>query len=237
MANLIVISFKDEAQAFKASHKLAELESFGDISMYEKVIVRKDFNGKVTELQNDTSDGLRVAGGFAVGTMVGALAGPVGMLVGMLSGSLIGTIAELDYDDFSDEFISKVNDRILPGTVAIMAEVGEDNPDFVDNAVSPLGATIFRADVDDVYDYYDDEEVDAFDEEIAKERSNIKAAAASDKAAIQKRIADLKEKRKQRVAELNKKHDENKKSRLEKRINKQQEKIAGLQQQLKNVDK
>jgi uncharacterized membrane protein len=237
MTNLIVISFENEAQAFKASHKLAELESFGDISIYEQVIVKKDYDGKITQLQSDTSDGLRVAGGFAVGTLVGALAGPVGMLVGMLSGSLVGAIAESDYYDFSDEFITKVDDRIQPGTVAIMAEVDEDNSDFIDSSISPLGTTIFRADVDDVYDYYDDEELDAFDKDIAQERSNIKAAADSDKAAIQKRIAVLKEKRKQRISDLNKKHEGNKKLRLEKRINKHQEKIAGLQQKLKDVDK
>jgi uncharacterized membrane protein len=237
MKNLIVISFENEAQAFKASHKLAELESFGDISIYEKVIVKKDYDGKITQLQSETSDGVRVAGGFAIGTLVGAIAGPIGMLVGMLSGTLIGAIAESDYYDFSDEFISKVDNRIQSGTVAILAEVDEDNSDFVDSAISPLGATIFRANVDDVYDYYDDEALDAFDEDIARERANIKAAADSDKSAIQKRIADLKAKRKQRIAELNKKHEGNKKARLEKMINKHQEKIAGLQQKLKDVDK
>jgi len=41
MINLIVLSFTDESKAIEASHKLAELESFGDISMYEKVIFKK----------------------------------------------------------------------------------------------------------------------------------------------------------------------------------------------------
>lgn len=41
MTNLIVISFKNEAQAIETSHKLMELESSGDITFYEKVILRK----------------------------------------------------------------------------------------------------------------------------------------------------------------------------------------------------
>jgi hypothetical protein len=37
MTNLIVISFKNESQAIEGSHKLNDLESVGDITVYEKV--------------------------------------------------------------------------------------------------------------------------------------------------------------------------------------------------------
>jgi hypothetical protein len=35
MTKIIVVSFKEEAKAIKAMHKLIELESFGDISIYK----------------------------------------------------------------------------------------------------------------------------------------------------------------------------------------------------------
>ncbi len=84
MTSLIVASFANEAQAVKGSHKLQELESFGDISIFEQVIVKKDSNGQITFLQDDTSDGLRTVGGMGIGTLVGAIAGPVGAVVGMM---------------------------------------------------------------------------------------------------------------------------------------------------------
>jgi hypothetical protein len=37
MTSLIVASFQYEAQAVQGSHKLLELESYGDISIFEKL--------------------------------------------------------------------------------------------------------------------------------------------------------------------------------------------------------
>src|SRR4030095_7948999 len=97
MTNLIVISFKNESQAIEGSHKLTELESFGDITVYERVMLKKSATGEKTVLQSETSDGVRTLSGMALGTLVGALAGPVGMLVGMMTGTLAGAALESDY--------------------------------------------------------------------------------------------------------------------------------------------
>jgi uncharacterized membrane protein len=206
MTSLIVASFANEAQAVKGSHKLQELESFGDISVFEKVIVKKDSNGQITFLQDDTSDGLRTVGGMAIGTLVGALAGPVGALVGMMVGTMTGAVVDADRMDFADDFGLKVTERLQPGTVGIIAEISEDGPAFVDTSLEPLGATIFRTDADDAYDDYEDEQVDEFDESIAAERAKVKAATVAQKSKIQQKIAQLKEKRKKRIAELKEKH-------------------------------
>ena len=247
MTNLIVLSFTNEAQAIEASHKLIELESFGDISVFEKVTLKKDEYGNTSVIQSETSDGIRVAGGMAIGTLVGVLGGPVGMLVGWLTGTLVGAAAESDYFDFSDDVTDKVSNRLKPGTVAIVAEVSEDNPFFIDNAVAPLGASIFRTDVDYAYDEYIDDQVDEFDEEIANSRRELKSAAAKDRSRIQQRIAELKDKRKKRIAERKDKHqanveerkgnrNENRKERLQTRINRHQTKISKLQDELKEIE-
>lgn len=248
MTNLIVVSFPSEAQAIQASHKLIELESYGDITVYEKVILKKDATGETSVIQSETTDGLRVVSGMALGTLVGAFAGPVGLLVGMLSGTLVGGAIEAGYYDFSDDFISKVKNRIQPGTIAIIAEIYEESPAFVDNAFNSLGATtIFRSDVDYVYDDYVDDQVEEIDEEIAGERSKIKSAAASQKSRIQQKIDQLKAKRHQRIAELKGKQKsfiakiktsraEEKKSRLTNRINKHQTKIDALEEKLNKME-
>jgi uncharacterized membrane protein len=247
MTNLIVISFKNESQAIEGSHKLTELESFGDITVYEKAMLKKDVAGTTSVIQSETSDGLRTLSGMALGTLIGALGGPVGLLVGMMTGTVAGAALESDYFDFSEDLKAKVMDRVQPGAISIIAEIYENNPAFIDNAVAPFGATIFRSDVDYVYDQYVDDQIEELDEEIATERANIKAAAASERSRIQQRIDQLKERRRQRITELKGKkssfiakiktsRDEEKKNQLQSRIYKHQKKIDVLEEKLKHLE-
>src|SRR5258707_489665 len=142
MTNLIIASFKEEAEAIEASRKLNELESIGDITIYEMVIIKKNADGQAVVLQADTSDGLRTLSGMAIGTLVGALAGPVGVVIGMFTGTLTGAVLEEDHYGFSEDFSSKVIDQLQPGTVAIIAEIDEESEIFVDSSLAPLGATL-----------------------------------------------------------------------------------------------
>jgi uncharacterized membrane protein len=236
MTNLIVMSFTDEAKAIQASHKLFELESYGDISIFEKVIIKKGANGEFTYLQTETSDGLRMVSGMALGPLVGALGGPVGRLVGMLSGTVIGAVAETDYIDFSEDVVKKVTDRLKEGDVAILAEISEDGSAFVDTAVTALGGNIFRSNADDVYSDYEDQQIKQFEEEIAEERKQFKAARREDKARIKNRIEQLKEKRSQRIAALKEKARDRKKARLTQAISKEQTKISELKESLNKLE-
>lgn len=248
MTNLIVMSFPTEAQAIEASHKLIELESFGDISVFEKGMIKKDFDSSVSILQSETTDGLRTFSGMALGTMIGALGGPVGMLIGMLTGTVTGAVLDEDHLDFDDDFVSKVSAHLRPSTVAIIAEISEDDPGLLDSAFDKYDTSIIRYDVDYEYDSYEDDQVEEFDREIADERAQMKSAASSEKLKIQEKIADLKEKRQQRIASLKKKHKsgwakfklrrkEAKESRIEGRIERHKEKVAELEEKRKELNK
>jgi hypothetical protein len=173
--------------------------------------------------------------GMALGTLVGAIGGPVGMMVGMLSGTVLGAVVETDYVDFSEDVVRKVTDRLKVGDVAILAEISEDGPAFVDDVVTRLGGNIFRSNVDDVYSDYEDQQVKQFDEEIAEDRKQFKAAVKEDKASIKKRIEQLKEKRRQRIAALKDKAKDRKKARLAQAINKEQAKISDLKESLNKL--
>lgn len=236
MTNLVVISFKNEAQAIAGSHKLIELESFGDITVYEKVMVKKDSNGETSAIQADTSDGLRVFSGMALGSLIGALAGPVGALVGMVSGTMTGALLETNYYDFSDEFTSKVNNQLQPGSVAIIAEIYEEGPAFLDNAMEPLGGTISRSNVDDEYDEFLDDQVKAIQSDIAADRASLRSANEKQKLKIQQKIAQLKEKRHQRIAELKEKRNAQKGVRLKEKINEHKSAIAELETKLHKIE-
>jgi|KBSMisStaDraftv2_1062788.scaffolds.fasta_scaffold00025_15 uncharacterized membrane protein len=208
MTNIIIASYKDEAKAIEAAQRLHELETLGDITVYDSVLLRKNADGKVEVLNAKTSDGLRTAAGMAIGTVVGALAGPIGMVAGMFSGVLGGAIWEAEYFSFSEEFGMKVANKMQPDTTALIAEIDEDNVVFVDGTLNSLGGQLMRTPVDYEYEKYDDEQIEAIDEEIAAERANLKKAATDRKEKIRSKIEELKEKRKKRIAEFDKKRKE-----------------------------
>jgi uncharacterized membrane protein len=246
MTNLLIASFKEEAEAVEASNKLNELETIGDITIYEMVVIKKNADGEAVVLQADTNEGVRTLSGMAIGTLIGSLAGPVGVVAGMFTGTLAGMAMEEDHYGFAEDFTSKVNARLQPGETALVAEIDEDNQVFVDGYLTPLGATLTRTDVDYEYDEYSDEEMDELDEEIATERAKIKSATDADKSKIRKKIADLKEKRKERIADLKEKLKEaaadvktafkdQKTALLRDRIEKHQKKIAALEKKLQKA--
>ena len=71
MTNLLIASFKQEAEAIEASQKLNELESIGDITIYEMVVITKNADGEAVVLQADTNEGVRTLSGMAIGTLIG----------------------------------------------------------------------------------------------------------------------------------------------------------------------
>jgi uncharacterized membrane protein len=256
MTNLIIASFKEEAEAIAASKKLNDLETIGDITIFEMVVVKKNPDGEAVVLQEpeDSAEGVKTISGMAVGTLVGSLAGPVGMVLGMFTGTMVGAADEADDYGFAADFVSGVEEHLQPGTAAVVAEVEEDDPVFIDSTLNMIGATVTRTDVNYEYTKYSDEEIDEFDEDIAAAREKLKGAAAEDKDRIRQRIAKLKDKRKDRISELKEKAQdkiselkekakeavaevkvsakERKVARLRDKIEKHQEKISSLEKKL-----
>jgi uncharacterized membrane protein len=245
MTNLIIASFKEEAGAIAASKKLSDLETIGDISIYEMAVIKKNPDGEAVVLQaaEDSLGGVKTISGLAIGTFIGSLAGPVGMVVGMFTGALVGQAEEADDYGFAADFVSGVAEKLQPGTAAIVAEVEEDDPVFIDSTLNMIGATVTRTDVNYEYTKYSDEEIDEFDEDIATAREKLKVAAADDKDRIRQKIAKLKDKRKDRIAELKEKAEEAVKEvkasvkdrtveKIRNKIEKHQEKIASLEKKL-----
>jgi uncharacterized membrane protein len=246
MTNLLIASFQQEAEAIEASHKLNDLETMGDITVYEMVVIKKNAAGETVVLQADTDEGTRTISGMAIGALIGSLAGPVGFVAGIFTGTLAGMAAEEDHYGFTEEVTSKLAAQLQPGETAVLAEIDEDDEVFVDGTLKPLGATLTRTDVDYEYDEYSDEEMDELDEEIATERAKIKSATDTEKSKIRKEIAHLKAERKERIADLKEKVKEvaanvknavkgQKTTKLRNKIEKHQKKIAALEQKLQKA--
>jgi hypothetical protein len=126
--------------------------------------------------------------------------------------------------------------RAIRAVTAHIRSSIKDGPLFVDSAVAPLGANIFRYNVDDAQSDYEDEQVQQFENEIAEERKQFKAARNEDKARIKHKIEQLKEKRRQRVDALKEKANDRKKARLTKAIDKEQAKVSELKQNLNKLE-
>ncbi|MBV8253585.1 MAG: DUF1269 domain-containing protein [Chitinophaga sp.] len=247
MTNLIIASFPKEAQAIAAYKKLDELETIGDLTVYESVMVQKNDKGEPIVLQPEkTTEGVRVLSGMALGTLVGAFAGPVGILAGMLVGTVSGAVWEAHYYNFAEDFSTKVAASLQPGHTALIAEIDEDNEVFADSYIKSLGGTLIRKDVDYEYEKYADEQLEAFDEQIATDRAKMRIAGAGEKAKIEKEIAALKEKRKQHIASRKEKSKstnshtaatlrEYKASRIKSRIELYRRRIATLEDELQGL--
>jgi len=174
------------------------------------------------------------------------LGGPVGMLAGMLVGTITGVVWESDHYSFSQDFAGKVADELQPGMVAIIAEVDEDKKVFLDTYVKDAGGKLVRTDVDYEYDKISNEQLEAIDEQIAADRATLREASSEEKEKIQQAISNLKEKRKEKIASfktdmdkaLEKEKGLVKETRAEfihNRIARYKEKLATLEEELKNI--
>jgi uncharacterized membrane protein len=200
MTNIIVASFEKETKAIEAMHKLSELDSFGDISIYGNVMVRSQEDGKHEILQENNTEGWRTLTGMTLGSLIGALGGPVGFVVGLYAGTAIGLISDVRRQSFDESFVKKIENRMPPGTVSIIAEIDEDSEVFVDNALKPFGAEINRSDIDFEFDNYMMDKIDEIDKKITETREKLKTAVGMEKEKISNKIAELKDKRNALIA-------------------------------------
>ena len=255
MTSLIIASFEKEDEGIEISRKLSQLEMLGEITIFERVIVRRNGDGTASVLQADITDGLRSISGLALDTLVTSLGGPVGMAVGILAGTFAGRVRDLNYFGFPDDFESRLVTKIFPGDVSIIAELDDNNSIYVN---SLPGGRIYRISVDYEYPEYAESQIEAVDEEIAMRRIRMKSAGPAEISLLLQRISDLKEKRRRKLADLDKKtkellakskssspHDREKTrrslheiriSRLKNRIEKHQMLLAELRNELKHLE-
>ena len=238
MANIIVIPFKEEAKAIDALHKIKELDVYGDITLYEHMMIRKTEKNQYEVLNNKTDgSGWRTLSGMAIGGIAGALAGPIGFAIGLYTGTVAGAIWDVNHFDFENDFIKKVNNKMNVGTIAIIAEVAEDSPVFIDEALKTISSEIIRSQAELEYDDYIDEQIEELEEEIEDERQHLKKATSDEKTKIKNKITSLKAKRKAKIVELEAKRKSTLKEIKDKtnsRIKKMESQLAGFEHTVAN---
>ena len=203
MENIIVATFDNEKSAIEGLHKLNELDYQGDVFTYNKVLIRRNSDGTFDYLK-DTREvtGWNSMGGMLVGTAIGVIGGPVGALAGLFGGLTIGGFADLAKYSFDYDFLESLKDGLPKGTTSLIAQVSEPNEVFINNALQPFNARIWRSNVYAQQDKYVQNQVDLLDSEILEAEKDLREAAADQKAKIQAKIADMKTRRDAKVAEI-----------------------------------
>ena len=82
--------------------------------------------------------------GLAVGSLIGLLGGPVGLVAGALTGALVGAIRDFWVAGVDLDYVEEAGKGLLPGKVALVAEVEEEWVTPVDSALEAAGGRVFR---------------------------------------------------------------------------------------------
>jgi uncharacterized membrane protein len=162
--NAIVAIFDNRNQAYDAAQ---EIQAFhrSTVDITTGAIVEKDRLGNVTRLDTENVGGAwgtvaGLAGGALVGALVGLLAGPGGAAIGSAAGAAaagsgaaaggalggaLGASADFINTGLNEDYLDTVSRNLLPGKVALVAELYERSTAPVDVAVAGHGGVVYRS--------------------------------------------------------------------------------------------
>lgn len=144
---LIVMVFDEMDKADEALDFLKDLSkqvSIGKVMNAATLV--KDEEGEVSLSEMDDIDPRRGAiFGAVTGGLVGLLGGPVGVVVGAAAGAAAGRAAARRIDmGFSNKYLKAVQDRLQPGSSALIALVEHEWRETVASELGRFGGQLFR---------------------------------------------------------------------------------------------
>lgn len=139
--SVITVSFEDDDKAHDALMLLKQLDSQHQVGMDEAVLILREADGRVVEMDRVASAPMpNTVGGGLVGLLVGIIGGPLGILIGGTTGSLVGTLFDFQDADKTESALTTLSSAVRPGHTALLAVVKEQNRDVVDTAMSGWAA-------------------------------------------------------------------------------------------------
>lgn len=150
---MVVVMFDDEANAYQGADALQALNDNGIIKVHESWVLTKDRDGSVSVVKTEDTLPEATMGSTVVGSLIGLLGGgPVGLAIGAASGMAVGATADVARAHLGRDFVAAVSGALVPGKIALVAEVDEESTEFLDEPVKALHGQIFRRDLQDVAD-------------------------------------------------------------------------------------
>jgi uncharacterized membrane protein len=182
MDKMLVIVFDSESQAYEGSKALQELQNEGSINLYAKAVIARDTSGKVEVKQEGDMGPVGTAVGLLTGSLIGLLGGPVGLAIGASIGMSGGMLYDLAHLGIGVDFLSDVEQSLLPGKVAVVAEVWEEWTMPVDTRMEALGGIVLRRMRGEIVDTQIERDVTSLKTELAELEAERKQASGSGEA-------------------------------------------------------
>ena len=191
MDRMLVTVFSEESKAYQGAEALRQLDAEGSIALYAYAVVSKNANGSATIKQGDDGGPLGTLAGTSVGSLIGVLFGPAGLAIGAASGLIGGMTADLANAGVGDDFIEDVSQRLLPSTVAVVAEIQEDWTTPVDTRMEMLGGQVFRRALSDVKHHVHEENVAAMKADVAQMKAEHEHVRTDRQGKLEEKINQL----------------------------------------------
>ena len=192
MNKILVVVFDNETAADAGVHAMHELHTEGGITLYAMTVLAKDANGKLSVKQASDQGPTGTGIGLAVGCLVGLLGGPVGVAVGALTGTLVGAARDFWMAGVGTDFVEQAEKSLLPGKVALIAEVEEEWVIPVDSRMEAAGGVVFRRARADLIEAEYDRDLATLNSEIASLEDEVKHATGQAKTRLQAKAAAAK---------------------------------------------
>lgn len=143
MADLIVLGFDNEQDAFSMRDKLLDMQKQEIITLADAAIVIRDKKGKPKIKQLHSLVGSGALGGAFWGMLIGLLfwAPWLGLAAGALGGALGGKFTDIGVDD---KFMKEVGEKIEPGHSALFLLVVKATGDKVMPQLQDYDATVIQ---------------------------------------------------------------------------------------------
>ena len=188
MNKMLVAVFGNESDAYNGLSAMRDLHSDGSITLYKQVVLTKDDAGEVAIKDSDAPGPIGTAVGITLGSLVGLLGGPLGALAGGYGGSLAGMVYDLQNAGVDAEFIDDVSEAMVPGTVAVLADIEEEWVAPLDTKMIECNGIVFRRLRAEVENDQIEREVELTKEDLERLQAEFKESSDEAKENIQKHI-------------------------------------------------
>jgi uncharacterized membrane protein len=150
-SELVARVYDDLGGAEQALEFVRDLQRRKTLKILNSALLVKDEDGEVTlEEKGDLDAKQGRLFGAITGGLVGLVGGPVGVVVGALAGAGVGGLAAKWIDmGFSDTFLAGLQERLQPGSSALILLVEHEWANSLSDALADTGGTFFRQSLTD----------------------------------------------------------------------------------------
>lgn len=188
MNKMIVTVFNNETSAYEGSKALVQLHAEGSLTLYATAVIAKDEKGVVSVKRVDDDGASGTVLGLTTGSLIGLLGGPAGLVLGALTGTIAGSLYDIAQLGIGEDFLAEVSRHLLPGKVAVLAEVDEEWVTPLDTRMEALGGVVFRGARAEFIDAQIEREIAADNAEIANLKAEYNQAVGEAKAKLKAKL-------------------------------------------------